>query len=230
MRAPLVVGRDGTGGGVQMAVRAELYCYFCGHGCGEVLTPAAMRRPTPKPLRTAYAPVPEGVAPAWEGRRARLPFERGDHLAHQLVELDPHVARASQHRLPVHRSSECLVLHLLPHRGRVDIGDALRGTHERDGRDEAGELVDGVEGLLHERDPGKAEMVAVRLDGVHDVTGDACLFEDGPPALRMCRRVALGIEVVQDPGDGPGLFFLAVLAGEVAHRGLDRERVPAQAL
>ena len=38
-----------------MSLRAELYCYFCGHGIGEVLVPTAARRPTPEQLRAAYA-------------------------------------------------------------------------------------------------------------------------------------------------------------------------------
>src|SRR4051812_14042239 len=37
-----------------MALRAELYCYFCGHGLGEVLVSTSARRPTVEQLRTAY--------------------------------------------------------------------------------------------------------------------------------------------------------------------------------
>lgn len=49
-----------------MTLRAELYCYFCGHGCGDVLIPTAARKPTPEQLRAAYARVPEPVAPVWD--------------------------------------------------------------------------------------------------------------------------------------------------------------------
>src|SRR3990172_8294128 len=49
-----------------MASRAELYCYFCGHGCGEVLIPGALRRPSPEQLNAAYATAPEDAAPVWD--------------------------------------------------------------------------------------------------------------------------------------------------------------------
>ena len=48
-----------------MAIRAELYCYFCGHGLGEVLVPTAARRPSLAQLRTAYAAVGR-EAPVWD--------------------------------------------------------------------------------------------------------------------------------------------------------------------
>ena len=50
---------------VFVAVRAELYCYFCGHGLGEVLVPTAARRPSLAQLRTAYATVGR-EAPVWD--------------------------------------------------------------------------------------------------------------------------------------------------------------------
>jgi hypothetical protein len=49
-----------------MAMRAELYCYFCGHGCGEVIVPGSARRPSPVQLREAYATVSEPLAPTWD--------------------------------------------------------------------------------------------------------------------------------------------------------------------
>ncbi|HET8568726.1 MAG TPA: hypothetical protein VFM93_07055 [Candidatus Limnocylindria bacterium] len=49
-----------------MALRAELYCYFCGHGCGDVIVATSARRPTPAQLRAAYASVPDPIAPAWD--------------------------------------------------------------------------------------------------------------------------------------------------------------------
>src|SRR5207253_2638007 len=48
-----------------MALRAELYCYFCGHGLGEVLVPTSARRPTVEQLRTAYENVRGREAPVW---------------------------------------------------------------------------------------------------------------------------------------------------------------------
>ena len=72
-----------------MAVRAELYCYFCGHGCGEVITPTAVRRPTPEQLQAAYATVPEDVAPVWEGIQPRCPRCGGqlflERFEHEVV-------------------------------------------------------------------------------------------------------------------------------------------------
>jgi len=50
---------------VFVAVRAELYCYFCGHGLGEVLVPTSARRPSLAQLRTAYATVGRET-PVWD--------------------------------------------------------------------------------------------------------------------------------------------------------------------
>jgi hypothetical protein len=47
-------------------LRAELYCYFCGHGSGEVLVATKSRRPTPEQLRAAYAHVTGDRAPVWD--------------------------------------------------------------------------------------------------------------------------------------------------------------------
>ncbi len=49
-----------------MPLRAELYCFFCGHGCGDVLVPTRGRKPTAEQLRVAYAAVAESIAPAWD--------------------------------------------------------------------------------------------------------------------------------------------------------------------
>ncbi len=72
-----------------MAVRAELYCYFCGHGCGEVITSGAVRRPTPEQLQAAYATTPEGVGPVWEGTQPRCPRCGGqlflERFEHEVV-------------------------------------------------------------------------------------------------------------------------------------------------
>ncbi|CAN5249702.1 hypothetical protein BH18CHL2_BH18CHL2_04020 [soil metagenome] len=49
-----------------MPLCAELYCYFCGHGCGDVLVPTSGRRPTVEQLRAAYVAVAEPIAPVWD--------------------------------------------------------------------------------------------------------------------------------------------------------------------
>jgi len=47
-----------------MPTRAELYCYFCGHGLGEVLVPTSGRKPSVEQLRAAYS-RPGREAPEW---------------------------------------------------------------------------------------------------------------------------------------------------------------------
>jgi len=83
-----------------MAFRAELYCYFCGHGCGEVLIPASARRPSPEQLQNAYASVSEGVAPVWDGSQPRCPRCGGqlflERFEHEVVRRgDRRLRRAS---------------------------------------------------------------------------------------------------------------------------------------
>ncbi len=83
-----------------MAFRAELYCYFCGHGSGEVLIPAVTRRPSPEQLQTAYATVPQDVAPVWDTGQPRCPRCGGqmflERFEHEVVRKgDRHLRRAS---------------------------------------------------------------------------------------------------------------------------------------
>ncbi len=72
-----------------MASRAELYCYFCGHGCGEVLIPGAARRPSPEQLHAAYATVTDDAAPVWESGQPRCPRCGGqlflERFEHEVV-------------------------------------------------------------------------------------------------------------------------------------------------
>jgi hypothetical protein len=49
-----------------MTLRAELYCYFCGHGCGEVLVATSARRPSVEQLHAAYSRVAAEGGPVWE--------------------------------------------------------------------------------------------------------------------------------------------------------------------
>ena len=79
-----------------MAFRAELYCYFCGHGSGEVLIPTAARRPTSEQLQTAYATVPQDVAPVWETGQPRCPRCGGQMF---LERFEHEVVRKGDHRL-----------------------------------------------------------------------------------------------------------------------------------
>src|SRR2546430_15987131 len=73
-----------------MALRAELYCYFCGHGLGEVLVPTSARRPTVEQLRTAYDNVRGREAPVWnEGDQPLCPRCGGqlflERFEHEVV-------------------------------------------------------------------------------------------------------------------------------------------------
>ena len=56
-----------------MSLRAELYCYFCGHGSGEVLVATKSRRPSPEQLKAAYAAVTGPRAPIWDAEQPTCP-------------------------------------------------------------------------------------------------------------------------------------------------------------
>ncbi|TMC79175.1 MAG: hypothetical protein E6J09_02820 [Chloroflexi bacterium] len=79
-----------------MALRAELYCYFCGHGLGEVVVPTNARRPTVEQLRTAYANVGGGDAPVWNDGDQPLCPRCGGQLF--LERFEHEVVRASERR------------------------------------------------------------------------------------------------------------------------------------
>lgn len=73
-----------------MAFRAELYCYFCGHGCGEVVGPSNARRPTPEQLRAAYEAASNAEGPVWDdGPQPRCPRCGGqlflERFEHEVV-------------------------------------------------------------------------------------------------------------------------------------------------
>jgi hypothetical protein len=85
-----------------MAFRAELYCYFCGHGCGEVLIPGALRRPSPEHLRVAYASAPEDVGPSWDAGQPRCPRCGGQLF---LERFEHEVVRRGERRAGLKRAS-----------------------------------------------------------------------------------------------------------------------------
>src|SRR5688500_7289885 len=128
------------------------------------------------------------------------------------------------------RPREGLVLHLLPHRRRLHLGDTLGRAYERHGDDEPRELVDRVERLLQRRPARDAEVIAMGLYGVHQLALEAGLLEDRAAVLRMSFRVALVVEVVKEADDAPGLDVTVVARREMSHHGFDRERVLAQVL
>ena len=71
-----------------MPVRAELYCYFCGHGLGEVLVPTKARRPTAEQLRDAYLAAGH-EAPNWSADQPLCPRCGGqlflERFEHEVV-------------------------------------------------------------------------------------------------------------------------------------------------
>ncbi|HEX9269933.1 MAG TPA: hypothetical protein VF998_08830 [Candidatus Limnocylindria bacterium] len=76
-----------------MPLRAELYCYFCGHGCGEVLVPTRARRPSPEQLRAAYSAATGPGAPVWDNGEQPLCPRCGGQLfleryAHEVARRD----------------------------------------------------------------------------------------------------------------------------------------------
>jgi len=79
-----------------IVLRAELYCYFCGHGLGEVLVPTSARRPTIDQLRTAYAAIPGREKPLWNDGDQPLCPRCGGQLF--LERFEHEVVRASDRR------------------------------------------------------------------------------------------------------------------------------------
>jgi hypothetical protein len=79
-----------------MALRAELYCYFCGHGLGEVLVPTSARRPTVQQLRAAYERTAGQEQPNWDETEQPLCPRCGGQLF--LERFEHEVVRASERR------------------------------------------------------------------------------------------------------------------------------------
>ena len=79
-----------------MALRAELYCYFCGHGLGEVLVATSARRPTVEQLRAAYESVGSREAPVWKDGDQPLCPRCGGQLF--LERFEHEVIRANERR------------------------------------------------------------------------------------------------------------------------------------
>ncbi len=77
-----------------MAVRAELYCYFCGHGLGEVIVPGT-RRPSLEQLRAAYG-APGREAPVWDEANQPMCPRCGGQLF--LERFEHEVVRARERR------------------------------------------------------------------------------------------------------------------------------------
>ncbi|HEY8730668.1 MAG TPA: hypothetical protein VIN69_01665 [Candidatus Limnocylindria bacterium] len=68
-------------------LRAELYCYFCGHGSGEVQIATRSRRPSPAQLRAAYAHATGPRVPVWDSGEQPLCPRCGGQLFLEKYEL-----------------------------------------------------------------------------------------------------------------------------------------------
>ena len=86
--------------------------------------------------------------------------ERADHRLDVLAEIDPELVGALAHLIASNGGRKARLLHLLLDRLGGHAAQAL-GTHVGDREDEAGELVDGVQRLLHRRLSWDSEVVGV---------------------------------------------------------------------
>src|SRR5262245_55635138 len=77
--------------------------------------------------------------------------QRADDEGDVLVQVHAELLRAAVHVVAVHGAGEALVLELLPDRAGLEPRDGAAGTDEGAGRDEAGQLVTGVERPVEQR-------------------------------------------------------------------------------
>ena len=157
-------------------------------------------------------------------------LQRGDHEREVLVEVDAQLLGARAQLVAVDRGRERRRLHLLLDGLRRQAVDAGR-AHIRAGHEEARQLVDGEQRLLHRRVARDAEEIGMRRDGAHQLGRVAArleLLQRDPRVAGLQVRVALVVEVVQQPCDAPQLLVGAEAARVGPHRGLDGEDVLAQ--
>src|SRR4029079_7988740 len=129
-------------------------------------------------------------------------LERRDHERQVLVEVDAERLGALAQLVAVHGRGERRRLHLLLDRLRRQSVDPGR-AHVRAGHDEAGELVDREQRLLHRGVARDAEEGRVRGDRAHELGRVAARLElsQGDPRMAGLEvRMALVVEVVEDPG------------------------------
>ena len=161
---------------------------------------------------------------------------RGEDEGDELRQGPAPLLRAAPHVLPVDLLRERLLLQPLQDRLDRDVGDLLRGTHERAGADEAGQLVGRQDRLLHRRLARNARVEGVAADRLDEVLGPGALPEDLHAAEDVVRLggVLLVVEVVEEADEAPAFDLRLVRraggAGEVAHRGLHGEGVAAERL
>ena len=83
-----------------MILRAELYCYFCGHGSGEVQVATRSRRPSPEQLKAAYSTISGPRAPIWDAGEQPLCPRCGGQLF-----LERYEQRTARRRAPLRQAS-----------------------------------------------------------------------------------------------------------------------------
>src|SRR6266403_371715 len=154
-------------------------------------------------------------------------FKRGDHVGDDFVQRHAELFRAAHDLLSIDRAGEGFVLHLLFHRGEIDIVNAFRWPNERDGDDEAAQFVHRAKGFLQRRLRRNAGVIRVRQNRVANFFAPAVLaqpryadewmaFGCAPFQIRM----TLIIHVVQQTDRFPkiGIFSRPAKRGEVLHR------------
>jgi hypothetical protein len=159
-------------------------------------------------------------------------LQRGDNRSHVLVEVHAELLGAGADLVAIDRCGEARLLELLLDRLGRQAADALRADL-RARHDEARELVDRVQRLLHERLARHAEVIGVGGHSADELRRVVQPLELGKGHARMTRRhvrIALVVEVVQEARLAPQLLVLAAVSCLVAHRRLDSEAVPSQRL
>src|SRR5918994_506093 len=186
--------------------------------------------PVSSPSRTTMRSGSGMRRGAVEVELVRVLLERRDDEGDVLVEVDAELLCALAQLLAVDRGRERGRLHLLLDRLRGEPVDAGR-PHVGAGHDEAAQLVDGVQRLLHRRVARHAEEVRVGGDAADQLRRVAARLELLERHARMAGlevRVALVVEVVEEPREPPQLLVLAELARIRAHGGLDGQDVLAE--
>jgi len=148
------------------------------------------------------------------------------------VEIDPQFLGAEQHVIAVHATRESLVLHLLSHRARIHLMEALRGAHQRRCRDEPTQFIDGEKRPGHVRLAVDAAIGGVPKNGLKNIVRPAALPKHTNAFGWMLvggRASGIGeplvVEIVYQSSQSPTLGILAELFGVGPHGGLDGEHV-----
>src|SRR5262249_7913273 len=120
-----------------------------------------------------------GAGPAEQAQLGRQRLHGVNDELDVLVEVHAEVGGAPDDVLAVDAAGEALALHLLPDAAGRQVADARR-PQQRRRRDQPGDLVAGVQGLLHQADArvAVAEVVGVGEDAGNHLLGVAAAAED----------------------------------------------------